>query len=241
MGRFIPDIGAAGIEDDFVIMTDQALGDDVIGELRWDITTIGNASTLAAVAGPTGILRITTSTAAVGDGCAIHGATDTVTLGGSGNKEGEFGFRFRYPNIAGNVLAMNNFRIGIDDSVTATDPTKGIFIKSASGVLEVQAESTNGDRAVSLSQPNASTLTSGTTAVLGTWHDVVVKWWGENVSSGPKHIRVFVDGELSGSIDDCVIGNAETFEYKIAHWNADATTVDNVDLDIDYFYAWQAR
>jgi len=241
MGRFISDVGVAGIEDDFVIMTDGVTGqystDDVVGAMRWDITNIGNGAAVAPIAGPEGILRITTSTAAAGDGVALHGATDMFTFGGSGDKEGGFGFRFRLPT--GGAVSGSLFRFGIDDSVTATDPAVGIFIKkNDDGTMEVQAESTNGDLSDSFS--GVPTFTSGTTPVINTWHQVDVKWWGENVSSGPAHVRVSVDGTEAAALDGVLIGNAETAEYKIAHF-ASATTAAELPLDIDFYYAWQAR
>ena len=236
MSERIP-IGAAGFFEDYLPVTGEALADGTIGQGAWSTTAIAHAGEMAYLASPTGILRSTTKNTAAADGDVFHGTADMHTFGTA--KEGGFGARIRIPTVTGNVLLGNNFRFGLEDSVTATDPAVGIFIKAVNGVLEVQAESANGDRGVSLG--GVSTLTSGTTMVINTWHNIDVRWWGENVSSGPKDLVVYVDGQKAAELGDIVIGNVETVEVKpLVHWSG-ATTADGLEVDQDYFYYWQAR
>jgi len=140
------------LKDDFV--TDSAVGlvpievervtdSFKVGELDWKKVTIGTAPVFSNVAGQNGILRITTAGDADGDGTALVLHPDSVTLAGTNQ---QFRFRVRFPSATGNVLAGNNFRIGLFDSVTATEPTVGVWVDSNSGVVELDGASTNGDK-----------------------------------------------------------------------------------------------
>ena len=216
--------------DDF--FANSGVADATVGQLNWEMTTIANASVPSFVASQNGIMRITTLGTS-GDGEAFTLEPDGVTLGGTNQ---EFWFRVRYPSISGNVIAANNFRIGVDDSVTVTDPTVGIEVKSLAGVLTLRSDSADhGD--VSSAITGVSTLTSGTTAVIDTWHDVLVTWEGANGQGGPRFIECFVDGELGASVF-CNIDDDEEVELKITHWNTSGATLE---LDLDYYEFWQWR
>lgn len=229
-----PADGTHIVEDFF---SNDAVADGTLGQLGWELVTIGNASTpsfLTAV--KNGVLRLTTAGTADGDGEALRLFEDGVVFDGKG---GWFRTRVRYPDITGNQLAGNNFRIGIDDSVTATSPTVGIWIDSDAGVLSLQVDSAaGGDKADAVS--GVSTLTSGTTMVLGTWHDIEVVWEGENSLGGPKNVRMWVDGELAAEVFNTLIDNDEEAEIKIAHWQ-DTGGGATLELDVDYFEAWLPR
>jgi hypothetical protein len=214
-------------------LTNDVITDNNIGQLGWQLTGIGNGSTLTYAtgeAGAVGIMRSTTVVTADGDGVAVHLLPDSVVLDGSAN--GFFRFRARYPGITGNVLAGNNFRIGIDDSVTATDPVAGLSVESDAGVISLMAEGASGD--VQQAVTGVSTLSSGTTMVLDSWHTFEVRWSGENAQGGPAVATLYVDGELGTSITNCEIDDDETMEPKIAHWQ-DSGSGDTLDLDVDYF------
>lgn len=221
------------LKDDF--LTNDSVADAVIGELDWEIIVIGNASTYAFVAptaaGEVGILRQTTAATANGDGSCLRLAENGFVFGGSG---GGFAARFRYPA----ELASSNFRIGLDDSVTATSPGVGIWLDSDAGVLSLQADSADhGDVAVALA--GVSTLTSGTTAVVGAWHTVRVEWQGANGQGGPRYVECWIDDELAGAVL-AVIDDDEEAEPKIAHWQ-DSGGADAVAFDVDYVEFWQWR
>lgn len=225
------------VKDDF--LANDSVADAVIGEQDWEIVTIANASTYANVAptaaGEMGILRSTTAATADGDGSVLRLDEDSFVFGGQG---GGFAFKFRYPNITGNALAGNNFRIGVETSVTATAPTDGICIFSDAGVLALRADSADhGDSSTAVT--GVSTLTSGTTAVLGTWHTVRVAWSGVNGQGGPSLVEAWIDGE-KGASALVMLDDDETAEPKITHWQDSGDTAD-LELDLDFYEVWQFR
>jgi len=226
------------LKDDFY--ANDSVADAAVGELNWEIATIGNASTLALqTAAPQGVLRLTTAATADGDGEAMRLFTDGLVL----QPGFEFGFRVRYPV----ELASGNFRIGLDDSVTATRPTVGVTVESDAGVLSCHTDSSNGDNSVSVTgHPD---LTSGTTMVVGEWLEGRVVGSGtENANGGPDEV-LFELGSVSGTAPAPMhhvarvpssIGDTETVELKIVHWQ-DSGVADAVAWDIDYIYFWQPR
>jgi len=221
------------VKDDFV--SNDSVADAAVGEMRWEWAAIGNGATLTYLTQqPHGVLRSTTDGTADGDGSYLRTFTDGLVLEGFG---GGIKTRVRIPAAAGNTLANNNFRIGVDDSVTITDPTVGIWISCAAGVLSVQADSADHGDATG-SAAAVSTLTSGTTMVLDTWHTIEVNWTGANGNGGPRYVELIVDNEPAASIFS-VIDNDEEVECKIVHWVAG--TNDTLELDIDYFEFWQNR
>ena len=115
------------VKDDF--LSNDAVADALIGEVRWEIDAITAASTYTTLAADPdiwGAIRQVTNVTA-NRGSVLRTFTDGLVLSGQG---GGFAFRFRYPNITGNVIAGNNFRIGVDDSVTITVPGVGISVAS---------------------------------------------------------------------------------------------------------------
>lgn len=225
------------IKDDF--LANESVADAAIGELDWEIVTIANASTYSLVApttdGEAGIVRIATNGTAQGDGSNLRLDEDDVVFGANG---GGFSVKFRYPNIAGNLIATNNFRIGLNSSVTATAPTDGISLESLAGVLTLRSDSADhGDASSAIT--GVSTLTSGTTAVIGTWHTVRVEWSEANGQGGPGKVDCYVDGELGATVI-CVIDDDETAEPKITHWQT-AVGGDTLELDLDFveFFQWR--
>jgi len=219
--------------DDF--LGNSAVADATLGRIGWELTTIGNASTLAFVASQNGILRLTTAGTADGDGEAVKTHPDGVVLSGTNQMVRA---RVRYPDITGNQLAGNNFRIGFTDVVTAGEPVVGVWIDSDAGVLSIDSASTNGDR--NDAAAGGATLTSGTTMVLGTWHDLVLLMEDTNANGGPGTIKLFVDGSLVAKIDNSVLGSAETMEFGIIHWQDTGSTA-TLELDVDYIEAWLPR
>ena len=214
---------------------------DLIGQNKWTTTAIGNAGTLSylttilATDPPAGGMRMLTAGTADGDGDAVHmlaaNARFAASEGGGG-----FAFRFRYPGISGNVIAANNFYIGVHTSVTATVPTDGITVHSDGGVLTLRADSADhGD----LTQAFASgtTLTSGTTAVLDVAHQIEVHWSGENGQGGPRLVEAFCDNVPVGSLY-AVIDDDENATPAIVHWQ-DAGTAQTFELDVHWFEHWQ--
>ena len=220
------------LKDDF--LTNSAVADAAVGELNWEITAITGANTLSYVASQNGILRSTT------DGTTAHGSVltlhpDGILLAGSNQY---FRALIGYPDITGNVLTGNNFRIGFSNSVTATEPSVGVWFDSDAGVLSFDVASTNGD--ISKAVSGVSTLTSGTTMVKGTMHVLELRMSDTNANGGPATIDGYVDGEHAGRIHGALLGATETMELSIAHWDDNAGG-DTVELDIDYIEAWLPR
>jgi hypothetical protein len=214
--------------DDF--HSNAAITDGLLGSLDWNMTTVGaGASTPSFVASQNGIMKLTTDGTAT-RGLAVHLMPDKVTLGGG---DGVF---VRCRVRMGTTLTGNNFRIGFSASVTLTEPVVGVWIDSAAGVISFDVASTNGDQSVAVT--GVTTLTSGTTAVVDTWHDYELRMSGTNANGGPDQIDCFVDGEPAGSIKNSLLGSTETMEYSIVHW--DSTGAAQI-LDIDYYEAYIPR
>ena len=195
--------------DDF--FANSGVADVTTGTLNWELTTIGAAaSTPSFVASQNGVVRFTTGNTGDADGEAFTLHPDGVTLGGT---QQEFWFRARFPSVSGNVLAGNNFRIGLSASVTVTEPAVGVWVDSNSGVIELDGASTNGDK--NAAAAGVSTLTSGTTMVLGTWHNFHVIMDGTNTNGGPKRVRLYVDNDLAATFENFLLGSTETLEFSI--------------------------
>ncbi len=216
-----------------------------IGLQGWEFTTIANASTISFPTGTgsqwgttelqDGVLRLVTASTADGDGTALHMLPDQVVMPGTDNGGG-FAFRAKLnpPQIAG-----NNFRIGVDDSVTATDPDNGILLNSTGGVMTLETFSAGqGDVALALAQPASRTLTSGTTMQIDVWHAFEVTWGGANGQGGPRLVQCFVDGDTDPSAElFCNLDDDEDFEFKMCHFNLSGGALA-VSMDIDYYEVW---
>jgi len=214
--------------DDF--HSNSAVTTGLLGSLDWLMTTIVGASTPSFVASQNGIMRLTTDgTTAHGE--AVHLMADKVSLAGG---DGVF---IRFRARMGTTLTGNNFRIGLSASVTATEPAVGVWVNSDAGVISFDVASTNGD--ISVAASGVTTLTSGTTAVVDTWHDYELRLSGTNSNGGPDQVDCFVDGEPAGSIKNSLLGSAETMEFSIVHWD-DGAGASQV-LDIDYYEAYIPR
>lgn len=219
--------------DDFI--SNDAVTDNAIGQLGWQFTTIGNAATLAyQTAHPAGVLRVTTAATADGDGTAIHLFPDGLIL-----KPGvRFGARVRYPV----ELASMNFRVGLDDSVTATRPTVGVTLESDAGVLTCRTDSAgHGDESLAVTRHDG--LTSGTTMKVAEWLEVHCQLSGKANAQGGPDAAVFAivteasDGERVSEQYrvPCNIDDDEEVEPKIAVWQ-DSGTTDAVAWEIDWYY-----
>lgn len=233
MPNIFPNSPADGtyLKDDF--LTNSAVADATVGELDWEITAITGANTLSLVASQNGVLRSTTD-GTTAHGSAIHLNPDGIVLAGTNQY---LRCLVRYPDISGNVLTGNNFRLGFSASVTATEPAVGVWIDSDAGVLSFDVASTNGDSTQAVA--DVSTLTDGTTMVKGTWHDIELKMSGENANGGPSTVDCFVDGEHAGRIERALLGSAETMELSFVHWDDGAGAT--LEWDIDYIEAWLPR
>lgn len=222
------------IQEDFV--GNDSVADASVGALGWELDTIGNAPTLSILtAQPNGVLRHTTAATADGDGGTMRSLTDGLVI-----KPGVIcRARVRYPNVTGNQLAGNNFRVGLDDSVTATSPTVGIWFDSDAGVLSCQVDSADhGDESASVTgHPD---LTSGTTMVLDDWTDLEFRCsGGENAQGGPEEVLFYVNGGFAARVP-CNIDDDEEVELKIAHWQDSGAGAD-LELDIDYYEVFIPR
>lgn len=217
-------LSGTALFDDFI--SNDAVTDNAIGQLGWQFTTIGNAATYAyQTAHPNGVLRGTTAATADGDGSALHLFPDGIIL-----KPGfKVWARVRYPV----ELASLNFRIGLDDSVTATRPTVGVTLESDAGVLTMRTDSADhGDE--SLAVARIPSLTGGTTAVVGEWLDIAMIGSGRaNAQGGPDAVDFFIDGVHAGTVK-CNIDDDEEVEPKFVFWQ-DAGTTDAVAIEIDYY------
>ena len=222
------------LKDDFY--TNDAATDALIGELRWEMAALSaNASTLAyQTAEPYGVIKLTTNATATGDGCYLRLFTDGFCA--EGGVGGGFSFRARLDD----QIASNNFRIGVGDSITTTDPTVGIWVECDGGVITLECDSAaHGDTAQAVA--GVSTLTTGTTMVVTTMHTFRVEWSGTNAQGGPAWVDLYVDNELGASVL-CNIDDDETMEPKIIHWQ-DSGGGLAVELDLDFYelYQWRNR
>jgi hypothetical protein len=231
----IPTSAADGthIKDDFLGNT--SVADGALGTVGWEVVVIGNASVLTYVASQNGVLRLTTDDTADADGGMISTHPDGIVLAGTNQL---FRGRFRYPTITGNVLAANNFHFGFGDGTSVADHAVGVWVHSDAGVLSLEGASTNGD--ISQAVAGVPTLTSGTTMVIDTWHDLEVQMEGTNANGGPATLKLFVDGELAATIDRFLLGSTETMEFGLKHWQ-DKGSGDDFELDVDYIEAWLPR
>lgn len=227
--------------EDFI--TNDAAADATVGQLDWELDAITTADDETYLTGKSGIdggvgvtagvLRLTGAGAADGTGSSFRSFTDGLVIN---QGAGGFSFRVRYPEIAGNALAGNNFRIGLDDSVTATAPGSGIAVASDAGVITCTAWSNDhGD--MTITPTDVPTLTSGTTMVLDVFHTFRVEWEGDNGQGGPRKFFLYVDGYLAGQ-DFVVLDDDEEVELKIVHWQ-DTGGAASLELDLDFFEYWQ--
>jgi hypothetical protein len=213
------------LHEDF--LSNDAVADATLGSLDWEIDTIANASTWAyQTAHPNGVIRSTTAATANGDGSTLRTFTDGIVL----PLNFEFRARLRFVTDV-----LSSIRIGFDDSVTATDPTKGVGFKFTQGVLSVRTDSAaNGD--VEQAVTSHPDLTSGTTAVAGSWLELLCKGSGRaNSAGGPDEADFYVNGVHVGKLP-CRLSSTETVEAKIAHWQASGGAAAKV-AEFDYFYA----
>ena len=219
---------------------------NLIGQNMWTLTTIGNAGTLSYLTTiltddpPIGGIRSLTGATADGDGSAVHMLASTARIKG-GSRGGGFCFRYRYPSIAGNVIAANDFRIGLMAGLTATAPTDGISVASEGGVLTLRADSADHtDVSQAFAQPlTGRTLTSGTTSVLNVAHQIEVHWEQENGQGGPLNVYAYADGILSASLV-ATNDDDENVTPAIVHWQ-DQGGAQSYELDVHFFEYWQFR
>jgi hypothetical protein len=220
------------LKDDFY--SNDAVADAAVSELRWEIVTIGNASTYAfqaasAANGGRGILRSTTAATANGDGSVLRLFENglLVALGS------EITGRFRLVT----TLGGNNVRIGLQDSVTATESGAGTWLNVAAGVVSVEADSTNGDNTEAVVRhPD---LTGGTTLVVDTWYDFALRCSGRpNANGGPDEVTLELNGRQYKVRS--LIGSAETVEFSITHWQNSGAGAARI-AEFDYVDLWQPR
>lgn len=213
------------LNEDFV--GNDAVADATLGQLDWEIDIIANASTWAYQTGhPNGVIRSTTAATANGDGSSLRTFTDGLVL----PLQTEFWARLRFVTDV-----LSSIRIGFDDSVTATDPTKGVLFKFAQGVASIRTDSAaTGDHELAVvAHPD---LTGGTTAVVGAWLELHCKLSGRaNATGGPDAADFYINGIHVGSLP-CRLGSTETVEAKIVHWQATGGAAAKV-AEFDYFRA----
>jgi hypothetical protein len=219
------------IFDDF--HSNSAVTDGLVGNLNWEMVTLGNASVPSFVGSQNGIMRITTAATADGDGEAFTLEPDGLVLSGTNQI---VRCRVRYP--AASQIATNNFRIGFSDSVTTTEPAVGVWIDSDGGLLSFDCANTTTD--VTKAVTGIPTLTGGTTMVIGTWYDLELRMSDTNANGGPATIQCFVDGYPAGTIENVLLASDETMEFSILHWQDSGGALAAL-LDIDYYEAWLPR
>ena len=212
-----------------------------VGQNDWAFTAIGNTGTFTYLVTtaddepPFGGIRDLTDGTADGDGDALHMLAASGIVPNS-VKGGGFACRFNYPDIGGNVIADNNFYIGLHTSVTATVPTDGILIHSDGGVMTLRVDSADhGDKTAAFA--GGSTLTSGTTAVKGVPHQLEVHWSGENGQGGPLTVEAFCDNNPVAKLTTA-LDNDEALTPIISHWQ-DEGNLQTYELDVHWFEYWQ--
>jgi len=211
-----------------------------VGQNDWAFTAIGTTGTFTYLTTiladrPYGGIRHLTNVNANGDGDALH-MLAASSLFPASERGGGFACRFNYPSIAGNQLAGNNFYIGVHTTRTGTAPTDGILVFSDAGVMALRADTADGTDA-SVAFAAGSTLTSGTTAVIGVPHDLQVQWSGTNSNGGPLDVEAYCDGEpVASLVTD--MDNDEAASPAIVHWQ-DTGGGETLELDVHYFEYWQ--
>jgi hypothetical protein len=226
-------VGGFYARDDF--LGNDSIADAAVGSLRWEFGNIAGAGagtklvTTNVGENEHGILRDTTAAGAGPDGEYYRFLEDTTVLGGNG---GYFKFKARIPA----TLAGHHFQIGLTDTITAAEPTVGIWVDCDEGSIDLKAHSADhGDITVDCS--NVGTFTTGCVMTLATWHVFDVRWNGLNDHGGPRYVQMWVDGYLAAQIHDCQIGSDEEMELKILHY-ADAAAALAIDIDfIELFLA----
>lgn len=223
------DIGAY-VFDDFA--TNDSVADAAVGKFKWEIDAISaGADTLTYETdqGET-FLRMTGGGGGDGDGSSLSGKDDSWTVGTGG---GYIRARVRIPDITGNQLAGNNFKIGLIDVVDGTEPTKGLWIDCDAGVLSIDAASANGDLNATMENVPTDVLTSGTTMILGTTYNLELRWSGDNGNSdpGPNRLDFYVNGVFAAHIDNVLLDGAETVEPNITHV-CDTGGASTLELDV---------
>lgn len=222
------------IYDDFI--QNATISTTNVGELGWEFGALTTDDTASYLTGyqanigegkAQGVLRLTGAGAADGTGSYFRLFTDALVIN---EGAGGFSFRARYPEIAGNALASNNFRCGMDDSITATIPGSGISVASDAGVITCVAWSNDhGDTTI--------TPAYTTTMVLDTWMTFLVEWSGANGMGGPREMTFSIDGVRQGSAT-IVLDNDEEVEAKFVHWQ-DSGAAASLEWDLDFFEYWQ--
>jgi hypothetical protein len=228
------DVGFYVFED---FLTNTSISDADVGKNLWDIDAIsGGADTLTyETYGGETFLRMTGGGAGDGDGTALGLKADAVTIGPNG---GFVRAKVRIPNITGNAVAANNFRIGFSDVRDSSEPVVGLYFESDGGVLSISAMSANGDLTQAVDGTSASlvptsVLTSNTTMILGTTYDFELRWSGSNSNAdpGPQTVDFFVNGHWAAHIDNVLLDGAETMEATITHW-CDTGGASTLELDV---------
>lgn len=214
--------------DDF--HSNSAVTTGLLGNLDWLLTTVGaGASTPTFVASQNGVLRLT-SDGSTGRGLALHLMPDKVTLSGG---DGVF-IRTRVRLTS--QIANNNFRVGITDAHTTSDPAVGVWINCDGGLLSFDCANTTADKTQAVT--GVTTLTSGTTMVVDTWHDIELRLSGTNAKGGPDRIDCYVDNEAAGSIKGIQLASNETMEFSIVAWDDGGVAQK---FDIDYYEVYIPR
>jgi len=219
------------VEEHFLANT--GVTDANVGTNQWDIDILSSgADTLSyETADGETFLRMTGGGSGAADGSALSLGADTVTVNQDG---GYIKTRVRIPNITGNTIANNLFRIGLTDVRTSGEPVVGLWFDCAAGVMSFDSASANGDVSTAFA---ASKLTSNTTLVLGTIYNLELRWSGNNSNAnpGPDTLECFVNGQLAGKQDGTVLlDGAETMEPSIVHWTDASATLE---LDVFGFEA----
>ena len=216
------------LSEDF--LTNDAVTDAAVGKNLWEIDAISSGADTLSYETDNGetFLRMTGGGAGDGDGTALSLADDKVTIGPNG---GYCRFRVRVPDITGNAIAANNFRIGFSDVRDSSEPVVGLWADCDGGVMSFDVASANGDLTHAVAaHPD---LTSGTTLVLGTIYNMELKWSGSNTNTdpGPKTAQFYIGGVLAGEIDNVLLDGAETMEATITHW-CDTGGASTLELDV---------
>lgn len=222
------DVGYYVFED---FHSNDSVADAAFGKNAWEIDAISAGADTLSFGTDQGetFLRMTGGGAGDGDGTGLSLADDNATVGNAG---GYIRARVRYPDIAGNALAGNNFQIGFTSTHDGTEPVVGLWIDSDAGVLSFDAASANGDLTAAAAGPT-DILTSGTTMILGTTYNLELRWDGDNGNTdpGPKTATLTVNGTLVGTINNVVLDGAETMEASIVHWG-DTGGASTLELDV---------
>jgi hypothetical protein len=213
------DVTAAVLYSGITAPTDGIWVESDGGILSLQAHSNDHGDNFAAVGGVGSLASLETTPAATGTA-----ATDLITLAGHGLQDGKL-IHFMASDATGIAAGDELYVIGATSStfqVSATEGGTAVNITGDGTAVTWKVVGGGGG----LAGP-------GSTMRLGVWHELEVRWSGENAQGGPAWVDLWVDGYHAAQTQ-CAIDNDETMELKMAHWQ-NSGGGSSLEFDVDYF------